>query len=106
MEGQRYPGEFAYAGPFLRPYHFTDSKLYYVEAQGRWGELNAWMKDRDSLTFALVKRDGAVLAEDRLDAATLADAATAIARIRPEMEAMVVDYRQKCRVPEPIFLDH
>ena len=51
--GTRYVGEFAYAGPFVRPYQSPDSARYYVEAEGRWGDINTWMNGRDALTFAL-----------------------------------------------------
>jgi hypothetical protein len=95
--GQRYPGEFAYAGPFLRLYRWEDRPLHYIETQGRWGEIRHWMAGVDTLTFALVRRDGKVVSEDRLDAATIAGATAAIAAARPEAEAMAADYRRQCR---------
>ena len=104
MPGERYPSEFAYAGPFQKAYRLPNSKLYHVDTEGRWGELNAWMAGREALTFALVKRDGTVIAEDRLEAQTLKAAARAIAVVRPEVGAMAADYRRRCEVPEPIVI--
>lgn len=104
MPGERYPPEFAYAGPFQKAYRWPNSKLYHVDTQGRWGELNAWMAGRESLTFALVKRDGTVIAEDRLEAQTLTAAARAIAAAGPEVGAMAADYRRRCEVPSPIVI--
>jgi hypothetical protein len=102
--GQHYPSEFAYAGPFRRLYRWPNSPLYYIDADGRWGDLNTWMSGHDALTFALVRRDGDVLAEDSLEASTLAGASAAIAAVQPEVEAMAADYRHKCKVPGPIFV--
>ncbi len=102
--GERYPSEFSYAGPYKRPFLWHDRPFYYVETQARWGELRAWMAGRERLTFALVKRDGTVMDQDRLDAATLAGVAEALAAVTPELEAMAADFRTRCQVPEPIVI--
>jgi hypothetical protein len=104
MPGERYVPEFAYAGPYQRLHLGLSRGLHAIETQGRWEELNAWMNGRDFLTFALVRRNGTVVAEDRLDAATISDAAGAIAAARLEVEAMAEDYRRRCEVPEPIVV--
>jgi hypothetical protein len=101
---RHYPSQFAIAGQYQRPSH-PDRGFSHVETEGMWGELRDWMRGLDSLTFALVQRDGTVVAEDRLDAATLASAAAAIAAVRPELEAMAADYRHRCAVPAPVIVD-
>ena len=83
IEIRRGPGQhnafgFAYAGPYQRPSPWLDSGLHAVQTEGRWDELNVWMSGRESLIFALVRRDGSVVAEDRLDAATIAAATGAV----------------------------
>jgi hypothetical protein len=103
LPGERY-GEFAYAGPYLRLEPYGNEGLHALETQGRWEELNAWMNGRDFLTFALVRRDGRVVAEDRLDAALIAGAAPEIEAARREVEAKAADYRHQCAVPQMIVV--
>jgi hypothetical protein len=104
QSGERYAGEFAYAGPYRPLYREGQGNIAYVDTQARWGELNVWMSGREAITFALVARDGRVLAEDRLEARTLAGAAEALVAAKPEMDAMVADYRNRCTVPEDIVV--
>ena len=100
--GPHYPREFAYAGRFLPALrrHRNPSRDE-AETQARWEEINAWMRGRERLAVALVRRNGDVVAEDRLDAATLALSESAIATIRPEIEAMAADYRNRCEAASP-----
>ena len=105
--GDRDVPELAYAGPYRRPHPMVNTRFHVIEMQERWEELDAWMRGRDFLTFALVRRNGAVVAEDRLDAATVAAAADAIADVRREAETMASDYRRRCEVPDsgPVVAD-
>lgn len=107
IEIGRGPGEqdasgFAYAGPYQRLYPWLDGPLHAIETEGRWEDLVAWMRGRDFLTFALARRDGSVVAQERLDATTVAAAVGAIADAQREIEAMAAEYRQRCHLPEPI----
>ncbi|MDQ4088103.1 MAG: hypothetical protein M3177_08885 [Pseudomonadota bacterium] len=100
--GAIYPEQFAYAGPFKRM--IRDGPLSIIHAQGQWDELKVWMSGWEALTFALVRRNGTVMAEDHLDATTLAAVDAAIAAVRPDIEAIAADYRDRCRVPGPIYM--
>jgi hypothetical protein len=104
MAGERYAAEFAYAGPYQRLQPWGNRGLHALETQGRWEELNIWLSGRDFLTFALVRRDGSVVAEDRLAAAMVAGTAGEIAAARRDTEARAADYRHQCDVPQPIVV--
>jgi hypothetical protein len=104
MAGERYAAEFAYAGPYQRLQPWGNHGLHALETQGRWEELNIWMSGRGFLTFALVRRDGSLVAEDRLEAAMVAGAAGEIAAARRDTEAKAADYRHQCEVPQPIVV--
>lgn len=109
IEIRRAPGErhgvgFAYAGAFGPIPRIGGTSTYSVTTQGRWGELLAWLAGRESVTFALVRRDGTMVAEQRLDADMLAAATAAIAQARVEVEAMARNYRERCAVPEEIVV--
>ena len=102
--GPHYASEFAYAGPFLRLYRPSAGANFHIEAAARWGELDAWTAGEDALTVALVRADGKVAAEDRLQTATLAGAVAAIVAARPQVEAMAADYRHRCEAAGPIVV--
>jgi len=105
-DGKRYPGEFAFAGNFQKQFKWPDKPTrYYVEGEGRWGEMKAWMNGQPSLIFALVKKDGTVVAQDQLSAETLAGASVALADILPDAQAIAADYLNRCSVPEPIIIN-
>lgn len=104
LTGERYPSEFAYAGPFARVQHLIGTQTYYASTQGRWGELRAWLEGREGIVFALVHKNGNVIAEERLTAAEVAAGAAAIAAARAEAEAMARDLRRRCAVPEQIVI--
>ena len=101
--GPHYPEEFAFAGPFSRAAR-GDGGERRIDAPARWDEIAAWMNGRDALTAAIVRRDGSVVAEDRLDAALLAMPAAAIAAIRPALDEKIADYRARCEEPGAVLI--
>lgn len=100
-----YQGEFAFAGDYQRGFRYTNPFHQDFETQGRWGDLRAWLAgSANGVTFALVQRDGTVIAQQRLDAAMIEAGAAAIEQTRAEAEAMARDYRNRCDVPEPVVI--
>lgn len=69
-----------------------------------WGELRTLMGDGAFLIAALVRRDGLVIGEDRLDAAMLVMPDAAIAAATPDLEAMALSYRSRCARPQTIIV--
>lgn len=99
-----YPSEFAFAAPYQRGSQGGRTVSHFFTSQGRWGDLRAWLAGHGHVTFALVNREGAVLARQRLDTALLDAGAAAIEQARAEAETMARDYRNRCQVPEPIVV--
>jgi hypothetical protein len=101
-DDRHYPSEFTFAGLFQRSAPMPGGSSF--GSQGRWADLRAWLAGAGHVTFALVDRSGAVLAQQRLDAALVDAGAAAIETARAEAEAMGRDYRNRCEIPEPIVV--